>query len=220
MEIKCPDCDQYYDVEKINCPFCEKKKIPLTEPNIEKPQVNITTTKCKYCSMTIPKDAKICPHCQKRLKTSTFVWILTIFFIIVGISTCRELISTTQSTLKNKSIAITEQEMDVLYKNPPDAKQFKFGYVLHKPSIKKINDQLYQYTLIQVSSAGTIKWDMKTDCENEKIAFGCGYMQTDDFNKIIPFTKSCGSGIFEPFITPKTEDWEKVVKVFCQRYNN
>jgi RNA polymerase subunit RPABC4/transcription elongation factor Spt4 len=105
MEIKCPDCGKYYDAVKISCPFCEKKEKEISpkESKPEKPQINNTTTQCKYCSMTIPKDAKICPHCQKRLKTSTIVWILTIFFIIIGIGTCKGM--TSNSNISSKSIS-------------------------------------------------------------------------------------------------------------------
>ena len=95
MEIKCPECNNYYNAAKNSCPFCEskaKKEPPPKETAPKKQEVKITTKQCKYCSMTIPIEAKICPHCQKRLKTSTGVWILTILFIIVGLATCSDCI--------------------------------------------------------------------------------------------------------------------------------
>jgi RNA polymerase subunit RPABC4/transcription elongation factor Spt4 len=105
MEIKCPDCNNYYNAINTSCPFCKKKgnKISPEESTPEKPQSNNTTTQCKYCCMMISRDAKICPHCQKRLKTSTLTWILTIFFIIIGIGTCQEIIS--DSNIGSKSIS-------------------------------------------------------------------------------------------------------------------
>jgi hypothetical protein len=44
--------------------------------------------KCKFCAMMIPKEASICPHCRKRQGTSLFVWLLTGFFILVGLGMC------------------------------------------------------------------------------------------------------------------------------------
>ena len=39
--------------------------------------------KCKYCSLMIPKDAKICPHCRKKQGIGFLGKIFLVFFIIV-----------------------------------------------------------------------------------------------------------------------------------------
>lgn len=42
--------------------------------------------KCRYCAMMIPKDAKICPHCRKKLVWSIFAKIfvgLTVFGALI-----------------------------------------------------------------------------------------------------------------------------------------
>lgn len=114
---------------------------------------------------------------------------------------------------------VSEKDMDILYKNPPRAKKVKFGYILHKSSVKKITNQLYQFTLVQVSSGGAIKWNIRTDCGNKKLAFGCGLMSDKNVDHVTKKTEACSSGTFEPFEIPKDKDWKEVVRVFCERYN-
>ena len=41
------------------------------------------TKKCKYCKSEIPKDAKICPHCRKRVAIGTGGKIVAGFFGVV-----------------------------------------------------------------------------------------------------------------------------------------
>lgn len=98
------------------------------------------------------------------------------------------------------------------------AKRTKFGYVLHKPSVKKINNRLYEFTIVQVSSGGTIKWNIRADCGKKKLAYGCGLM-SDNNGHVTKKTDSCGSGTFEPFKVPKDKDWKEVLNVFCERYD-
>jgi len=50
--------------------------------------------KCKYCTVTIPEEAKICPNCKKPQGTSTGVKILAAIFILMGIGMCQNLTST------------------------------------------------------------------------------------------------------------------------------
>ncbi len=45
--------------------------------------------KCKHCAMMVPKEASICPHCRKRIKTSLFTKIIAGFFILVFIGYCQ-----------------------------------------------------------------------------------------------------------------------------------
>jgi hypothetical protein len=43
--------------------------------------------KCKYCSMMIPKDAKICPHCRKKQGGGLlFISFIILVLIIIGVS--------------------------------------------------------------------------------------------------------------------------------------
>lgn len=44
-----------------------------------------TEKKCKYCAMMVPRDAKICPHCRKKLRVPQplWVWISIIGFVIL-----------------------------------------------------------------------------------------------------------------------------------------
>lgn len=44
MEIKCPDCDQYYPAEQVDCPACNKKQD--TKPQIP-PQIKQSPTAIK-----------------------------------------------------------------------------------------------------------------------------------------------------------------------------
>jgi hypothetical protein len=116
---------------------------------------------------------------------------------------------------------VSEKDMDILYTNPPRAKKVKFSYILNKPSIQKINNNnhLYQFTLMQIASGGTVKWKIRTNCENKKLALGCGLMFDGNIDHIIKKTDSCSSNTFEPFEVPKDKDWKAVVKVFCERYD-
>ena len=43
--------------------------------------------KCSYCAMMIPKEAKICPHCRKKMPLKVSTLIITAF-VIFGIGTC------------------------------------------------------------------------------------------------------------------------------------
>jgi len=113
---------------------------------------------------------------------------------------------------------LSEKDMDILYKNPPGAKKVKFAYVVHKPSVTKDGNKLYKFTLVQVSSGATTKWNIRIDCGSRKLSYGCGIM-TDNNGKVTMKTKSCDSRTFEPFKVPKDKDWQEVVRVFCERYD-
>jgi hypothetical protein len=114
--------------------------------------------------------------------------------------------------------AISEKEMEKLYQNPPGVKKYKAGYVLYKPSVKKIGNKLYECKIAQVVSDASARLDVRIDCGNRKLAYGCGIMW-DKNDKETMRTKSCASGTFEPFKVPKDKDWREVVKAFCERYD-
>lgn len=112
----------------------------------------------------------------------------------------------------------SENDMEILYKNPPAAKKAKVGYILHKPSVRKIKNNLYEFTLVQVTSGATAKWNLRADCGKKQIAYGCAIM-SDNNGRVTKKTDSCSSGNFEPFKLPKEKDWKEVVRVFCERYD-
>ena len=112
----------------------------------------------------------------------------------------------------------SEKDMEILYKNPPAAKKVKVGYILHKPSVKKINKNSYEFTMVQVTSGATAKWNIRVDCGKKQLAYGCANMSDND-GRLIKKTDSCSSGTFEPFKKPKENDWKEVLRVFCERYD-
>ena len=74
----------------------EKIRLIKDEPMVEHPtffsklveeykKSGSTEKKCKYCAMMVPRDAKICPHCRKKLRVPQplWVWIFIIGFVIV-----------------------------------------------------------------------------------------------------------------------------------------
>jgi len=42
--------------------------------------------KCKYCAMMIPKEAEICPHCRKRLRTSFLTKSILAIIVLLCVS--------------------------------------------------------------------------------------------------------------------------------------
>jgi hypothetical protein len=120
--------------------------------------------------------------------------------------------------LSNVFAQPSEKDMEILYKNPPAAKKSKVGYILYKPSVKKIKNKVYEFTMVQVASEATPKWNLRTDCGKKQLAYGCARM-SDNNGREIKKTDSCGSGTFEQFKVPKDKDWKEVVRIFCERYN-
>lgn len=85
MEIKCPDCGNYYKDSLVQCPECitPVKESPKTKDILKKKV--IPGKKCKYCAMMIPKEAKICPHCRKKMPMSApkIIIISVIGFLLI-----------------------------------------------------------------------------------------------------------------------------------------
>ncbi len=48
--------------------------------------VPMAEKKCRYCAMTIPKEAKVCPHCRKRQGWTLPTKIFMGFLILVALS--------------------------------------------------------------------------------------------------------------------------------------
>jgi hypothetical protein len=81
--------------------------------------------KCRYCAMMIPKEAKICPHCRKRLG---WTWPAKIFlgfiiFTVIGIIASQNKNSSvpTKSSEKRtqiKEVQLTEKAKLIKQKHP------------------------------------------------------------------------------------------------------
>ncbi len=62
-----------------------KEKPKTADKKNSAPIITPTEKKCRHCSMMIPKDAKVCPHCRKKQGTSfagKFLGIVLILFVI------------------------------------------------------------------------------------------------------------------------------------------
>ena len=91
---KCPGCDTPIPPGATNCPMCgapfqSSRSIPpenVTAPSStiasQVPETLVQKKKCKHCAMMVPKEAKICPHCRKRLTTSLFTKIVLAFILL------------------------------------------------------------------------------------------------------------------------------------------
>ena len=98
---ECPKCGVFYEKEKAyvakkkemaeaeQLNVAEEEKRREEERLIAESQKGETQIadekKCKYCAMMIPKEAKICPHCRKKIPTSgiTGLVIIIIFVFII-----------------------------------------------------------------------------------------------------------------------------------------
>jgi hypothetical protein len=73
--------------------------------------------------------------------------------------------------------------------------------------------------MVIVFSAGTTKWNVKVDCGQNTLAYGCG-VWLDNNAHIKQMTDSCKSGTFEPFKIPEDKDFREVIRYFCKRHDN
>jgi len=92
--------------------------------------------KCKHCAMTIPKEAKICPHCRKNQGTSIGVWILAIIFILFGIGMCQNMLSSnnpTQKPVVTKSEPVLEVQKWNWHK--------EYDYAIAEGTVKNISSE-------------------------------------------------------------------------------
>lgn len=92
MEIKCPECGQYYRDSFNECPSClsTKKAVDPDPPRDPAP----LKKKCRYCAMNIPKEASICPFCRKQQGTSLAMGCLSIVALLGGLFIISAIIST------------------------------------------------------------------------------------------------------------------------------
>lgn len=71
--------------------------------------------KCKHCAMMVPKDAKICPYCRKRLTTSLITKAVAAFFILMFISMVFGNKSSTQTPQQTPEQQQSKKEGDDKY---------------------------------------------------------------------------------------------------------
>lgn len=77
--------------------------------------------KCKYCSMMIPSDAKICPHCRKVqgwticAKVAMVVIILAVIVVFMAQNGLKQKSQNVQTTSPVQEIQLTEKGPRVMY---------------------------------------------------------------------------------------------------------
>lgn len=95
MEIKCPDCGNYYPDNNLNCPQCDitNQKITPIIPNKQNiPKLeNNELKQCRLCAMMIPKKARVCPYCRKGQGISPnvaaiVIILFTVFIFYIGVN--------------------------------------------------------------------------------------------------------------------------------------
>lgn len=86
--MKCLGCDTPIPMGATKCPMCgasvqkmqptaEPLTMPEYKPRTEPVMASTLSNKtCKYCAMSVPKAASICPYCRKKLGMSTLVKII------------------------------------------------------------------------------------------------------------------------------------------------
>ncbi|MDD2319132.1 MAG: hypothetical protein PHO83_03675 [Geobacteraceae bacterium] len=81
--------------------------------------------KCKFCSMMIPSDAKVCPYCRKTLSSSkVVVWLIIIILLLFGY-TCSRMNFADYSTPPSstqvdrlKTVTLTPKGQKIKQKHP------------------------------------------------------------------------------------------------------
>jgi hypothetical protein len=93
--------------------------------------------KCKYCAMTIPKEAKICPFCRKKLGWTlpAKIFALSLLFIVIVSAYTNLNEKPVQTTMKSESQAKVSNEV-------PDTKQSQIdpAVINHEKVLKKLAD--------------------------------------------------------------------------------
>lgn len=89
------------------------------------------TKKCKYCQSDIPKKAKVCPVCKRKVKGKAKVIILIIILALVLLSftMCATMCGATIGNEINKSLKEEEKKEDAL--KALTKKKFKVGEVVN-----------------------------------------------------------------------------------------
>lgn len=96
--MNCPGCNTPIPQGKDRCPMCgatmEKMRsdLGLQQPEVIKtPAAEVKQSKisgppqkkCPHCAMDIPKAAKICPYCRKKLGMSSFQKVMLTFVCLI-----------------------------------------------------------------------------------------------------------------------------------------
>lgn len=92
--------------------------------------------KCKYCRSEIDAKAKICPNCKKRIKTSPFVWTITVLFVIV--------VAVSISSGGNSETTGTEKFSIVEGSEKGYADDYQFAYYI-EGTVKNNTNKDYSY---------------------------------------------------------------------------
>jgi|GEM_PF-4362749 hypothetical protein len=75
--------------------------------------------KCKYCAMMIPKGAKICPHCRKKLKWG---WLAKIFLGFMLLAAVLAIIGTITEEKKKSSESPQKDSLKRVIDKDPEGK--------------------------------------------------------------------------------------------------
>lgn len=75
---------------------------------------------CNYCAMVIPKEAKICPHCRKRLPRAVRIVMVVVVAVLLSIPIIRGAINNIKDT-EEKRQALMPLISNCLKEYPNDA---------------------------------------------------------------------------------------------------
>jgi len=96
--------------------------------------------KCRHCAMMIPKEAKVCPHCRKTQGTSTFVWVLAIFFGLIFIGMCSSFLSDSNKG-SNQSTSTPAANTEPVLELQNWSWHKEYGYAIAEGMVKNISSK-------------------------------------------------------------------------------
>jgi len=116
--------------------------------------------KCKYCAMMIPKEAKICPHCRKKLgwtlpaKIAATIFIFMVIGALMNQGRNSSIPTSSSPTLSPKEEALSAVKLDYKWGTAGFGNVMEANFTINNPSKYNIKD--ISITCTHFAKSGTM----------------------------------------------------------------